>query len=242
MSIFKRSSRFDRHLSSIVKAMGLKPTLVELLKGSNMTVIDKVEKVINNRGEIRIEAIQSIDLSQSVDPHGWIQTYTGKKFFPMDPKVEDIDLEDIAHALSHTCRFTGHCKKGFYSVAQHSVFVSYICKREHALYGLLHDASEAYLVDLAKPIKKLPEFQIFRDLEAKVMEAVCNKFGLPLAEPKDVKEADTIMLATEARDLMAPLHPDWKQPAKPLPFKIEPVNPEEAKKLFLDRYRELTDG
>lgn len=241
MRFFKRrSKRFDKHLSSIVKTMGLRPTLVERLQGTNMKTISEIGRNIIQVEPLPTSAVS--DYTKTTDPHGWIQTYSGKKFFPMDPRVEDIELEDIAHALSNTCRFTGHCKKGFYSVAQHSVLVSYICKKENALYGLLHDASEAYLVDLAKPVKKLPEFQIFRDLEAKVMEAVCTKFGLPIVEPKDVKEADTIMLATEARDLMAPLHPDWKQPAKPLPFKIEPINPEEAKKLFLDRYRDLTDG
>ena len=181
------------------------------------------------------------ELSKDISKYGWIQTYSGRKFYPMFPSPDDICLEDIAHALSHSCRFTGHCKD-FYSVAQHSVLVSYICNKENSLYGLLHDASEAFLLDLAKPIKRLPEFQVFRDIEARVMRAVCNKFGLPQEEPKDVKEADTILLATEARDLMSPLNHDWVQPANPLPFKIEPIGPKESKQLFLDRYRELTNG
>lgn len=176
--------------------------------------------------------------AKAIDPSGWIQLYSGRKFYPMDPKVEDIDIEDIAHSLSNMCRFTGHCRS-FYSVAQHSVLVSYLVGG-HALYGLLHDASEAYMVDMPRPIKRLKEMQPFRDMEHKVMQAICKRFNLPEQEPAVVKEADTKMLATEARDLMGPLHPDWNQPVPPLPFKIEPLPPKEAKELFINRYIELT--
>ncbi len=172
--------------------------------------------------------------------HGWIQLYSGRKFYPLDPRVEDIDINDIAHSLAHQCRFTGHVKS-FYSVAQHSVMVSYLCGAENALWGLLHDASEAYLVDVPKPLKRLPLFQAYRDLEHKVQEVICLKFKLSLKEPPAVKEADIQMLATEARDLMSPLHPDWVQPCDPYPFKIEPLAPAEAKQLFLKRYRELAE-
>lgn len=178
---------------------------------------------------------------QTDDVHGWIQLYSGRKLFPLKPRVEDIDIEDIAHSLSNMCRFTGHVKY-FYSVAQHSVLVSYLCDKEHALYGLLHDATEAYLVDMPKPIKRLETFSNFREIENNIMGVIAKKFGLPQVEPRIVKEADIKMLATEARDLMSPLHPDWVQPCQPYPFKIEPLNPAEAKELFLSRYRELTNG
>lgn len=172
--------------------------------------------------------------------HGWIQLYSGRKFYPLDPRPEDVDINDIAHSLAHQCRFTGHVKQ-FYSVAQHSVLVSYLCGAENALWGLLHDSSEAYLVDVPKPLKRLPLFQAYRDLEHKVQEVICMKFKLSLKEPPAVKDADIQMLATEARDLMSPLHPDWVQPCEPYPFKIEPLGPIEAKKLFLKRYRELAE-
>lgn len=175
------------------------------------------------------------------DLHGWIQLYSGRKFYPLKPKAEDIDIEDIAHSLSNMCRFTGHVKS-FYSVAQHSVLVSHLCGAENALYGLLHDATEAYLVDMPKPIKRLETFSNFRDIESSIMVVIAEKFGLPSSEPKVVKDADIRILATEARDLMSPLHPDWRQPCEPYPFKIDPLNPAEAKRLFLDRYRELTNG
>ncbi len=181
-------------------------------------------------------------VSQSNDDlHGWIQLYSGRKFFPLNPQVDAIDIEDIAHSLSNMCRFTGHVKS-FYSVAQHSVLVSYLCGANNALYGLLHDATEAYLVDMPKPIKRLETFSNFREIEASIMLVIAKKFGLPDVEPPPVKAADIRILATEARDLMSPLHPDWKQPCEPYPFKIEPLSPGEAKKLFMDRYRELTNG
>jgi hypothetical protein len=82
----------------------------------------------------------------------WMQTYTGRQFWPIDPRADEIDIVDIAHALSQQCRFAGHCKS-FYSVATHSWHTSNVCNSENALWGLLHDAAEAYLVDLPTPIK-----------------------------------------------------------------------------------------
>lgn len=171
----------------------------------------------------------------------WIQTHSGRRFCPTNPNPDAIVIQDIAHALSMQCRFSGHCKK-FYSVAQHSVLVSYICDSQDALWGLLHDASEAYLVDVPRPLKKSGKFQAYIDFEAKMQEAICRRFGLPLAEPPSVKKADTAMLSTEARDLMAPLHSDWTQPVDPLPFMIEPWNNDKAKDMFMKRFFELTTG
>lgn len=174
-----------------------------------------------------------------IEPSGWIQTFTGKKFYPADPKIEDICIEDIAHALSMMCRFTGHCRE-FYSVASHSVYVSRVCSKENQLYGLLHDASEAYITDVARPVKRLKELEGYRAIEKSLQKAICQKFGLPEIEPEEVKEADVKMLATEARDLMFPLHPDWKQPTKPYWFKIDVPLPHEAEIIFLERFKELT--
>src|ERR1019366_6268112 len=80
-----------------------------------------------------------------------IRTYTGILFDFEEPEASPIRIEDIAHALSLLCRFAGHCKE-FYSVAEHSVRVSYACPEEHALWGLMHDASEAYCVDVPRPL------------------------------------------------------------------------------------------
>jgi len=171
----------------------------------------------------------------------WIQTYSGRKFYPLNPSIGDIYIEDIAQSLSMLCRFTGHCNN-FYSVAQHSVLVSYICKHKHALHGLLHDASEAYLSDLNSPLKRSGEFENYKMYENKLQSLINLKFGLKDVEPKNVKNADIKLLATEARDFMSPLHSDWVQPCDPLPFKIDPLPPAEAKDLFMDRYIELTHG
>lgn len=177
--------------------------------------------------------------AQQIIDNSWIQTYTGKKFYPLNPNPDDICIEDIAHALSNICRFTGHVSQ-FYSVAQHCVLVSYICNHENALHGLAHDFAEAYAQDLPSPIKRTKEFYVYREIENKIQRAICQKFALSESEPEDVKRADLLLLATEARDLMSPLHPDWNMKVKPLPFHIVPLPPEQAKRLLLDRFVELT--
>lgn len=171
----------------------------------------------------------------------WIQTYTGKKFFPLNPRLSDICIEDIAHALSNICRFTGHCRD-FHSVAFHSVLVSYVVSKQNSLYGLLHDASEAYLMDLATPLKRSGAFENYKIFEKNLQNLILDKFGIKGDEPAEVKEADTKMLATEARDLLDNMHPEWMRNIKhkPYPFKIVSFSPKEAKNLFLDRFYELT--
>lgn len=170
---------------------------------------------------------------------GWIQTFTGKKFHPLEPRAADIDVQDIAHALSLMCRFNG-MSRCFYGVAQHSYLVAQNCPFEDALWGLLHDAPEAYLVDLPRPIKqRMREMgvTIFDDAERRIMDAVCERFGLPREEPPSVKVADNLLLVTESRDLMSPLHPDWHyceaNGYRALPAPIEPWQPGFAERMFL---------
>lgn len=181
-------------------------------------------------------------LATGYDPNAdWIQTHSGRRFNPLKPNPDAIVIQDIAHSLSMQCRFSGHCKE-FYSVAQHSVLVSYICGPQDALWGLLHDASEAYLVDVPRPLKRSGKFQAYIDFEHVMQEAICKRFVLPFKEPPAVKMADTILLATEARDLMSPLHSDWRQPVDPLPFKIETWDHNKSKDMFMKRFFELTTG
>lgn len=170
---------------------------------------------------------------------GWILSYTGQKLYPLDPKMEDIRLLDIAHSLSRICRFNGHAEN-FYSVAEHSVRVSYLCPQEDQLSGLLHDSSEYLLCDLPSPLKHLPEFAFYREAELRLQTMIYKLFGCPEQEPLSVKKADLILLATESRDLMGgPLHPDWVQVAKPLEAEIRPMSPVEAKDAFLERFHVL---
>jgi len=108
---------------------------------------------------------------------GSITTFSGISFWPLLPNPDDIRIDDIAHALAHQCRFAGHTRL-FYSVAEHSVRVSQLCRPEDALWGLLHDASEAYLSDVPAPLKELPEFEPYRAAERNLQGAVAQRFGL----------------------------------------------------------------
>lgn len=166
----------------------------------------------------------------------WIQTYGGKQFFPLAPKPDDVDIVDIARSLSFLCRFNGHCR-AFYSVADHSIRVSNIVSDEYALWGLLHDAAEAYVSDLPRPVKQaIPEFSVHED---KVLDVIMKRHGLQMPMPGPVREADDILLVTEARDLMAPPPADWGLAAKPLDERIRPLSPEQAFETFLARYEQL---
>lgn len=170
----------------------------------------------------------------------FIQTYTGGRFQPLAPRAIDIHILDIAHALSQLCRFSGHTAT-FYSVAEHSVRVSEACAPKDALWGLLHDASEAYLVDLPSPLKRHPSFEGYRKAETLVMAAVCTRFFLPWDMPDSVHRADAALLATEVRDLMSPVKKNWRTLTEaPLEKRIVPWTPHEAKSRFLERFRALT--
>jgi len=166
----------------------------------------------------------------------WIQTYTGKQFFPLAPRACDIDVVDIAHALSLNCRFNGHCRV-FYSVAEHSVRVSRILPAEHAVWGLLHDAAEAYLTDLPRPVKR--QMPRFGEVEDRLLAVIMAHFGQAPTMPEAVRHADEVLLATEGRDVMGPAPQPWLLEALPLQAKIEPVTAERAEQMFLERFAEL---
>jgi hypothetical protein len=173
----------------------------------------------------------------------YFRTYKGMHVHPLSPRPEEIDIEDVAHSLSQICRFLGHTE-GFYSVAQHSIHVSEQVPCEDALWGLLHDASEAYLCDLPAPIKRDPEMSIYRIAEERLMLAVCAKFGLRPEMPRSVKIADKILLATEFRDVTTMDDPDWivnECGEKPLrDYHIVPWPPLVAEARFMARFEELT--
>ena len=129
----------------------------------------------------------------------WIATHSGKKLNPFNPNPDDITIGDIAHSLSMMCRFNGHCSR-FYSVAEHSILVSQVVKivsREAAMYGLMHDAAEAYLSDIPKPIKRrLPEAM---EIENVLLNAILAKFKITVTQDiiQEVEKADLRMLETE---------------------------------------------
>lgn len=174
---------------------------------------------------------------------GWIQTYTGTAYWPADPHFREVFIEDIAHALSMMCRYGGHSHE-FYSVAEHSLIVSHMVPEEHALSALLHDATEAYVVDVPRPVKTMLEN--YSVLEHRNWIVICQKFGLPLRMDPTIKQADNdILLLEKARLLGASPREDWLVGHVPvttvLPEGIEITcdPPGVAEKAFLARFHQL---
>lgn len=172
---------------------------------------------------------------------------SGRLVNPLELMPDDIDIEDIAHALSQMCRYGGSCPE-FYSVAQHSVLVAKLCwERTHdaqiALQGLMHDAHEAYVGDLVRPMREQPEFAFFRQLEAHAQNQVLWTFRLPTVLASDVKQADVDMLVAEVNHFWGeelrkewPDFPHENQHRQPILSQL----PDEAKRGFLAMFYHLS--
>ena len=161
----------------------------------------------------------------------WFQTRSGGLFWPLDPRPEDVKITDIASHLSKLCRFNGACKD-FYSVAQHSVIVSYVVPKDYALEGLLHDASDAYIGTGCASWRSTPR----RSVELHLERVIAQRFDLRFPFPCEIKEADNVLLMTERRDLMGRPPQPWTERATPLDETITPLPPEEAEAQFLARF------
>lgn len=191
--------------------------------------------------------VKRFNEGKTKDETPYIVTHCGHKYHHTWPALEDICIEDIAHALSQICRFTGHINR-FYSVAQHSVLCSYICDPADALEGLLHDASEAYCSDINRPLKRSPGMEIYRYYEKICQNVISQKFNLN-GEPASVKRADMDMLITE-RDSFYSKENTWENKkwnvgedvnvSTQLKGDIIALSPKEAEQLFLTRFYELT--
>jgi hypothetical protein len=166
----------------------------------------------------------------------FMQTYTGRAFYPIDPRTSEIDIRDIAHSLAMQCRYAGH-SRFHYSVAQHCVLLSNVVPAEHALDALMHDAAEAYLVDVPRPVKS--QLAGYAGIEKKLEIAIAQKFMLNYPWPKCVKEADERILNDERDQLLGIPPLDWPGDKAPLGVKIFRWEPHMAETAFLDRYREL---
>lgn len=177
----------------------------------------------------------------------WILTRTGRRFDLLMPKASQVSTLDIAHALANICRFNGHTRR-HYSVAQHSLLVASIVPAEHQLAALLHDATEAYVGDMVRPLKQgMREFyetqglvSLYDEVERRVWLAICERFKLEPELPACVHEADMIALATERRDLM-PHHADsWPclEGITPLPATLPALTSEQA---FIQYHSKLLD-
>lgn len=183
-------------------------------------------------------------LDYLVDPQGpWMTTYAGKRFYPVRPRVDDVCIEDIAHALANTCRWNGHTTS-FYSVAQHSVLTSHIADRPYRMAMLLHDAAEAYMCDLVRPLKRGTRMgQEFAVIEDRIQEVILEAFSVTAPHKVLQKTWDNRVLLAEADDL---INQDWicalrdrlkvtRWPSEP----IVPMAPALAERFFLNRWMEL---
>lgn len=181
----------------------------------------------------------------------FIITASGRKFYPLAPTVEQVCLFDIASHLSKMTRWTGATKyEDVYSVAQHAVYVSHLCDSKDALQGLHHDSSEAYLVDVARPLKYTPGFkEVYMKHEAILTSVIFQLFEIPFdgSLPESVVEADDKMLATEARDIM-PLpiggEATWNESgiyfSNAYSFRIDSIwPPKYAREQFIKRHEDL---
>jgi hypothetical protein len=169
-----------------------------------------------------------------------LTTFTGKKFHPFNPSLEEICIEDIAHSLSQVCRYSGNTPV-FYSVAEHCVKVASLLPPCLKLEGLLHDASEAYISDLPKPVKvHLPEYV---EIEKGIEEMVSVKFNLEYPLDHSVKWADATLLQHEIINFFGmEVYEGYFGPytGKHFSFHYFGGPPEEAKRAFMDLYIDLT--
>ena len=169
----------------------------------------------------------------------WMQTWMGKRFYLEDPQAKDVDILDIIFALSNMTRYGGHCR--FYSVAEHSILVSELVPSEFALAGLLHDASEAYIADVIRPLKRsLGSGNKYFQLEDRVMAVILEKYGLHARLPKEVKEADLAVCGLE-KEKLHPRSDPWDLPF-PVPrhLQLACLAPSSARIAFLKRFCALT--
>jgi len=167
----------------------------------------------------------------------WISTLHVKNFHFLDPQPDEIDIRDIAHALSLTCRFGGHCMR-FYSVAEHSIRVSQMVEYPSRLSALLHDASEAYIPDIPRPIKK--HCENFVGIYKKIDSVLLYKFGATCADWGAIKKADNRMLITEAKALGV-YNSEWADLGEPYDIPISGFgwSPRKAEQSFTSMFRRL---
>lgn len=168
-----------------------------------------------------------------------ISTLNGR-FFPFDPKPEDVDIVHIAHSLGMLCRYTGACRR-FYSVGEHSVHIALWLLPKFgptiALSGLLHDAPETLsgFGDNARPSKvKAPIIKQTEDAIYRV--ALSRAFDLPAPLPREVHEADSRIIADEMQQNMHEVDPSYNNP---LGVKLQYWFPDVAKIYFLDTFRKI---
>jgi hypothetical protein len=157
---------------------------------------------------------------------------SGRQINPATMTPGDVDIRDIAHALSNICRYGGHVSR-FYSVAEHSVLVATRVSPELRLAALLHDAAEAYVGDIPRPLKRLPQLAGWRKIEAHVERMVCVHFNLPPPPwPGDIHQIDSAIIVDEWAALM-PAECDSGIAGEGIDAPCDGLSPDSARRLFL---------
>lgn len=175
----------------------------------------------------------------------WQTMASGRTVWPLDPRPEEIDIEDIAHHLARINRWGGATRDP-YSVAQHSVMLALYFElgdqRPLTKWALLHDAAEAYLGDVVRPLK--PFIPAYRRFEAQLERVIWTKFGLIGELPEAVKAADTAILGDERDQLFKTnAHARLKRPGETgLGTKLCPWSPSRAEEAFLTAFRIVFPG
>lgn len=169
----------------------------------------------------------------------WVQTHSGKKFHFLEPHHDEIDIEDIAHALSHQCRFNGHVER-FYSVAEHCYHMCLCFSKKEGLAALLHDASEAYISDIPAPLKRfLPDYQ---KIENSIQNAIYSKWNVLVGKELNdrIESMDKAILLTEKMHVLNKAL-DWgiEDKVRPIPIRIDFLSQAEVKREFLNLFYSL---
>lgn len=172
---------------------------------------------------------------------GWIQLNSGRKYYPLDPRPEDFLISDIAHSLASLCRWNGHVDK-HYSVAEHCLIMSAKVPQHLALTALMHDASEAYLGDVTRPLKAILG-GAYKTIEARTQAVIAEKYGFHAKLPREIEDLDLRITVDERQMLF--IHNDeshdWMiEGDRGLGIDFECLPREQAKDCFLMRFRELT--
>lgn len=175
---------------------------------------------------------------------GWMGTSTGRKFWPLSPRAEDVDVRDVVRGLAMTCRYAGQVKR-FYSVAEHCFLVSLHVPPQYAKLALFHDCAEAYIGDMIRPLKHQRAMKPFRDAEAEIEKAVFAALGLEMTREAHaaIKEIDNRILVDEITQLSAAPHFYFETPllkgVVPLGEELRCMTPASAELWFRRRYQEL---
>ena len=227
-----------------IKAFAVRRSLqkaIKAAKGEDILVSIWREKCDNLTRDIEQ---YDLDTKSGEREGDWMPTFSGRRFWFHDPRPGDIDIEDIAQALSRISRYNGMTLGTIgYTVAQHSFLASQLAKPGYELAALMHDAPEAYAGDVITPLKRILG-KSYEVVEDRIMNAVSRRYKFDWGEETqaEVKRVDQAMLATEVRDLLPYGMIKMSIEQEPQPFFINVWTQEESKKWFMERFMALTDN